>query len=80
MNRELTCLVSTLPGAEVVKADIDDKASLVKVLEGAYGCFGVTNFWEHLSKEKEAQQVRRKYVNTVRTNNTNIQLPFSSLK
>ena len=43
----------------MVKADIDDKASLVKVLAGAYGCFGVTNFWEHMNKEKETQQVRR---------------------
>jgi uncharacterized protein YbjT (DUF2867 family) len=29
-------------GAEVVEADIDDKASILKALEGAYGAFFVT--------------------------------------
>ncbi|NXM83154.1 NMRL1 protein, partial [Oenanthe oenanthe] len=43
-------------GAEVVKADQDDKASLQRALEGAYGAFIVTNFWEHCSKEKEIEQ------------------------
>lgn len=40
-------------GAEVVAADIDDKNSIRKVLEGAYGAFFVTFFWNHFSPEKE---------------------------
>ncbi|KAL2298761.1 hypothetical protein Nmel_014358, partial [Mimus melanotis] len=43
-------------GAEVVKADVDDEASLERALAGAYGAFIVTNFWEHCSKEKEVEQ------------------------
>lgn len=44
-------------GAEVVKADQDDETSLERALAGAYGAFIVTNFWDHLSKEKEIEQV-----------------------
>jgi uncharacterized protein YbjT (DUF2867 family) len=43
-------------GAEVVLADLDDAASVQRALEGAYGAFFVTNFWEHLSGEKELAQ------------------------
>lgn len=43
-------------GAEVVAADMDDVASLEKAFQGAYGAFCVTNFWEHLSPEKEMAQ------------------------
>ncbi|XP_013418013.1 nmrA-like family domain-containing protein 1 [Lingula anatina] len=43
-------------GCEVVKADIDDVASLKSALSGAYGCFAVTNWWEYFDKEKEIQQ------------------------
>ncbi|NXB03980.1 NMRL1 protein, partial [Cnemophilus loriae] len=46
-------------GAEVVKADQDDEASLEQALAGAYGAFIITNFWEHCSKEKEIEQGRR---------------------
>ncbi|MGH9409375.1 MAG: NmrA/HSCARG family protein [Vicinamibacterales bacterium] len=45
-------------GAEVVKADLDDMASLEKAFAGAYGAFCVTNFWEHLSAEKEKAQAK----------------------
>ncbi len=45
-------------GAEVVSADIDDKASMVKALQGAYGAFFVTFFWSHFSPEKEAQHAK----------------------
>jgi len=38
-------------GAEVVQGDLDDPASLAAALEGCYGAFGVTNFWEHFGKE-----------------------------
>ena len=40
-------------GAEVVQANIDDVESLKKAFAGAYGVYGVTNFWEHFSAEKE---------------------------
>jgi uncharacterized protein YbjT (DUF2867 family) len=43
-------------GAEVVAADLDDEASLRRAFEGAHGVFGVTNFWEHFSPEKEMAQ------------------------
>src|SRR3989454_7511885 len=46
-------------GAEVVKADIDDVESLKKAFAGAYGVYGVTNFWEHFSGEKETAQAKR---------------------
>ena len=45
-------------GAEVVRADLDDAASLQKAFAGAYGAFCVTNFWEHFSGEKEKAQAR----------------------
>jgi uncharacterized protein YbjT (DUF2867 family) len=45
-------------GAEVVQADIDDVESLKKAFAGAYGVYGVTNFWEHFSGEKEIQQAK----------------------
>jgi uncharacterized protein YbjT (DUF2867 family) len=43
-------------GLEVVGADMDDEASLGRAFEGADGVFAVTNFWEHLSPEKELTQ------------------------
>ncbi|KAL3848421.1 hypothetical protein ACJMK2_019279 [Sinanodonta woodiana] len=41
---------------DVVKGDIDDQESLKKVVAGAYGCFLVTNYWEHLDANRELQQ------------------------
>jgi uncharacterized protein YbjT (DUF2867 family) len=43
-------------GAEVVAADLDDAASLQRAMNGAWGAFCVTNFWEHFSPEKELAQ------------------------
>src|SRR3970040_2711239 len=43
-------------GAEVVPADLDDEPSLQRALHGAYGAYFVTNFWEHLSPEREKTQ------------------------
>ena len=43
-------------GADVVAADLDDEASLVRALQGAHGAYCVTNFWEHFSPEKELAQ------------------------
>jgi len=45
-------------GAEVVKADLDDVASLEKAFAGAHGAYCVTNFWEHFSAEKEKAQAK----------------------
>jgi uncharacterized protein YbjT (DUF2867 family) len=45
-------------GVEVVAADLDDTASLTKAFAGAHGVFGVTNFWEHFSPEKELAQAK----------------------
>jgi uncharacterized protein YbjT (DUF2867 family) len=45
-------------GARVSRADLDDRASLERVLEGAHGAFFVTNFWEHFSPERETAQAR----------------------
>ncbi|HEV7240100.1 MAG TPA: NmrA/HSCARG family protein [Thermoanaerobaculia bacterium] len=45
-------------GAEVVPADLDDVHSLEKAFAGAYGVYGVTNFWEHFSGEKEKAQAK----------------------
>ena len=45
-------------GAEVVRADLDDVESLKKAFAGAYGVYGVTNFWEHFSAEKEKAQAK----------------------
>lgn len=45
-------------GAEVVEADVDNKANLVKAFDGAYGAFCVTFFWEHFSPEKEKEHAK----------------------
>ena len=45
-------------GVEIVEADVDDKKSLIKAFEGAYGAFCVTFFWEHFSPEKEKQHAK----------------------
>ena len=43
-------------GAEVVAADTDDEQSLVRALRHVHGLFAVTNYWEHLSPERELAQ------------------------
>ena len=43
-------------GAEMVAADLDDVESLTRAFTGAHGVYGVTNFWEHFSAEKEKEQ------------------------
>jgi uncharacterized protein YbjT (DUF2867 family) len=45
-------------GAEIALADLDDGNSVRRALEGAYGAFFVTNFWEHLSGQKEEAQAQ----------------------
>jgi uncharacterized protein YbjT (DUF2867 family) len=43
-------------GADVVAADLDDQASLERAFRGAHAVFGVTNYWEHFSPERELAQ------------------------
>src|SRR5215203_3982024 len=42
-------------GAEVVQGDLDDRGSLDRALEGAYGVFSVQDVWEH-GHEAEVRQ------------------------
>jgi uncharacterized protein YbjT (DUF2867 family) len=43
-------------GVEVVAADLDDEKSLERAFADAYGAFCLTNYFEHLSPEKELAQ------------------------
>ncbi|MFD5326851.1 NmrA/HSCARG family protein [Streptomyces sp. NPDC127092] len=43
---------------DIVRADMDDPPSLAPAFEHAYGAFVVTNFWEHLSAEREKTQAQ----------------------
>jgi uncharacterized protein YbjT (DUF2867 family) len=45
-------------GAEIVNADIDDPASLQRALQGAYGAYFVTFFWDHFSPEREMSEAK----------------------
>ena len=45
-------------GADVVAADLDDAASVARVLQGSFGAFCVTNFWEHFSPDRELAQAK----------------------
>jgi len=45
-------------GAEVVKADLDDENSLRNAFDGVQAAYCVTNFWEHMSPEKEVAQAQ----------------------
>ena len=40
----------------MVQADLDDEASLAKAFAGAHGVYGVTNYWQLFSVDKEQQQ------------------------
>lgn len=45
-------------GAELVVADLDDPASVSRAMQGAWGAYCVTNFWEHFSPARELAQAR----------------------
>lgn len=45
-------------GAEVVAANVDDEDSLRTALDGAYGAYFVTAFWEYNDTEREQAQAR----------------------
>ena len=38
-------------GAEIVQGDMGDINSLFSAMQGCYGVYGVTNFWEHFARE-----------------------------
>jgi putative NADH-flavin reductase len=40
----------------MVSADLNDKASVKKAIEGSAVVFGVTNYWEKMSAEVELNQ------------------------
>lgn len=46
----------TAHGAECVKADLNDPASLISAIKGSYAVFAVTNYWESMSMPTEVQQ------------------------
>lgn len=41
------------------QADLDDKASLVKAMTGAYAVFAMTNYWDKLDMQLEIDQGKR---------------------
>jgi len=43
-------------GAEVISGNIDEYSSIKNALDGAYGAYFVTFFWDHFSPEKEKEQ------------------------
>ncbi|KIW74256.1 hypothetical protein Z517_12196 [Fonsecaea pedrosoi CBS 271.37] len=43
-------------GCECVSADLDNKETLVRALQGAYAVYAVTNFWEKKTEAAEIQQ------------------------
>jgi len=45
-------------GAEVVTGNIDDSESMERLLEGAYGAYFVTFFWDHFSAERETAEAK----------------------
>ncbi len=62
-------------GAEVLKGDLDDLRSLQVAVDGCYGVFGVTSYWEHFDHEL---QHGRNLIITVRTSDVE-HFVFSSL-
>ena len=45
-------------GAEVVVADLSDKASIERAFEGVHGAFCVTFFWDHFSPDRELTEAK----------------------
>jgi uncharacterized protein YbjT (DUF2867 family) len=45
-------------GAEIVRADVGDVASLARAFEGVHGAFCVTFFWAHMKPEQELAEAR----------------------
>jgi uncharacterized protein YbjT (DUF2867 family) len=45
-------------GADVVKADLDDVASLRRAFQDTYGAYCVTNYWQLMSPDREIAQAK----------------------
>jgi uncharacterized protein YbjT (DUF2867 family) len=45
-------------GAEVVRGDLTDPASIDNAFQGAHGAYCVTFFWAHMSPERELEEAR----------------------
>ena len=45
-------------GAEIVRADVGEVASLARAFEGVHGAFCVTFFWAHMKPEQEIAEAR----------------------
>jgi uncharacterized protein YbjT (DUF2867 family) len=45
-------------GAEVVAGDVDDRESIRRAFDGAYGAFCITFFWAHFSVDREKAEAR----------------------
>jgi uncharacterized protein YbjT (DUF2867 family) len=43
-------------GVEMVRADVDDVDSLIDAFDGAHSVYCMTNFWEHMSPQRETRQ------------------------
>lgn len=40
----------------MTKADLNDRASVVKAIQGSYAVYAVTNYWETVDMDLEIQQ------------------------
>lgn len=56
-------------GAELIQVDLNDPASLEKAIQGCYGVFGMTNFWEHFGNE---YQHGKNIIDAVAKSNTEV--------
>jgi len=43
-------------GCEIAEADLNSPATLVEALQGSYGLFAVTNFWDRATRMGEFEQ------------------------
>jgi uncharacterized protein YbjT (DUF2867 family) len=64
-------------GIETVKVDLDDAASVNAALQGAYGVFLITNYWEIFDKAREQKQAQN-VIDAAKANGIK-HLVFSSL-
>lgn len=58
LESEKAKALTEMPGVTVVSADMDNQEQLTEAFKDAYGVFMVTNFWEHFSAAKEAEQCK----------------------
>lgn len=55
-SEKARALAAASPRVRVVRADMDEPASLAPALAGCDGAFVVTNFWEHFDEAREERQ------------------------